>query len=336
METILSVQQLMHRLGELASDVNRYMNAGTPGATYEYGGYEAAANEDTEHLEFEVATDGRLKINGTGAFWSCFCIEVPSLQNQFGFWGDRAETPPVDFTRLRRFLTLNPNDATPTFTKIQVNSKYLEELARPVQRTGETSGEFNLRILTWDTSVALVNSFNSRTIVGDSSKFYIVDTNTGVADSVYNKHDGAKAKVVYSFSTQASIFSSLERRIALEVGCSLPVKNSPMVDHQKESPDFVLGRWIWRTDPRIESNDAGGSRRYISNMPACTEYQGAKDRISYHELQPQAKIQTLRIKLFARVRSFDELSETYSMRVIDLPTSATDWWHTRIHFMSKD
>jgi hypothetical protein len=336
METILSVQQLMHRLGELASDVNRYMNAGTPGATYEYGGYEAAANEDTEHLEFEVATDGRLKINGTGAFWSCFCIEVPSLQNQFGFWGDRAETPPVDFTRLRRFLTLNPNDATPTFTKIQVNSKYLEEDARPVQRTGETSGEFNLRILTWDTSVALVNSFNSRTIVGDSSKFYIVDTNTGVADSVYNKHDGAKAKVVYSFSTQASIFSSLERRIALEVGCSLPVKNSPMVDHQKESPDFVLGRWIWRTDPRIESNDAGGSRRYISNMPACTEYQGAKDRISYHELQPQAKIQTLRIKLFARVRSFDELSETYSMRVIDLPTSATDWWHTRIHFMSKD
>ena len=87
METILSVQQLMHRLGELASDVNRYMNAGTPGATYEYGGYEAAANEDTEHLEFEVATDGRLKINGTGAFWSCFCIEVPSLQNQWVLGG---------------------------------------------------------------------------------------------------------------------------------------------------------------------------------------------------------------------------------------------------------
>ena len=153
---------------------------------------------------------------------------------------------------------------------------------------------------------------------------------------MYNKFDGAKAQIVYSFSSLASIFSSLERRIALEVGCSLPVKNSPMVDHQKESPDFVLGRWIWRTDPRIESNDKGGSRRYHSNMPACTEYQGAQDRISYHELQPQAKIQTLRIKLFARVRSFDELSETYSMRVIDLPTSATDWWHTRVHFMSKD
>ena len=135
---------------------------------------------------------------------------------------------------------------------------------------------------------------------------------------------------------QASIFSSLERRVALEVGCSLPIKNSPMVDHQKESPDFVLGRWIWRTDPRIESNDKGGSRRYHSAMPACTEYQGAQDRITYHELQPQAKIQTLRIKLFARLRTFDETSESYGMRIIDLPTTNTDWWHTRLHFMSKD
>ena len=109
-----------------------------------------------------------------------------------------------------------------------------------------------------------------------------------------------------------------------------------MVDHQRETPDFVLGRWIWRTDPRIESNDKGGSRRYHSAMPACTEYQGAQDRITYHELQPQAKIQTLRIKLFARLRTFNEASESYGMRIVDLPTSNTDWWHTRLHFMSKD
>jgi len=336
MESILSVQQLMHRLGDVASDVNRYMHESKPDADYEYGGYTAAPNEDTEHLEFELATDGRLKINGTGAFWSCFCIEVPSVQNQFGFWGTRAEKPPVDFTRLRRFLALNPKDATPTFVKIQANPTKLPSRARPVQKQDETAEAFAGRIATWEALLLEDNAYNKRTLVGEEPKIHMVKTVTGEADTVYNKFDGAKAQIVYSFSSLASIFSSLERRIALEVGCSLPVKNSPMVDHQKESPDFVLGRWIWRTDPRIESNDKGGSRRYHSNMPACTEYQGAQDRISYHELQPQAKIQTLRIKLFARVRSFDELSETYSMRVIDLPTSATDWWHTRVHFMSKD
>ena len=71
-------------------------------------------------------------------------------------------------------------------------------------------------------------------------------------------------------------------------------------------------------------------------MPACTEYQGARDRVTYHELRPQAKIQTLRIKLFARIRTFDKKREQYGMRVIDLPTAQTDWWHARMHFMSKD
>ena len=127
-----------------------------------------------------------------------------------------------------------------------------------------------------------------------------------------------------------------KRRVALECGCSLPIKNSPMIDHQRETPDFVLGRWIWRSDSRIESNDRGGSRRYGSIMPACIEYQGPQDRITYHELQAQAKIQTLRIKLFARVRAFDVASEKWSMRVIELPTNSTDWWHARVHFVSKD
>ena len=54
------------------------------------------------------------------------------------------------------------------------------------------------------------------------------------------------------------------------------------------------------------------------------------------ELQAQAKIQTLRLRLFARVRSFDDATETWSMRVITLPNSTNDWWHTRLHFISKD
>ena len=70
-------------------------------------------------------------------------------------------------------------------------------------------------------------------------------------------------------------------------------------------------------------------------MPACTEYQGPG---SHHlpRAAAQAKIQTLRLKLFARLRTFDELTEKWGMRVIELPTNPSDWWHTRLHFMSRD
>ena len=65
-------------------------------------------------------------------------------------------------------------------------------------------------------------------------------------------------------------------------------------------------------------------------------YQGAQDRVTYHELQPQNKIQVVRLRLFARVRSFDPISEEWGMRVTTLPTNSTDWWHARLHFVTKD
>ena len=313
MEVILTVQQLMHRLTQLASDVNALMKSGAlaGNAEFEYDGYDPEPNVDVKHLEFDLMTDGRLEIKGTRAFWSCFCIEVPAVQNQFGFFGDRSTDDDLDFTRLRRFLSVNPDTGAQSYAKIQVQPNLLP---------GNTDA---------------IREHNSRTLKGAAPKIHIVGT--AVADATaFNVHDGAGATKPITITTQTSIFSSLERRIALEVGCSLPIKNSPMVDHQKESPDFVLGRWIWRADPRVEVNSQGGTRRYGNTMPACTEYQGAQDRITYHELQPQATIQTLRIKLFARLRTFNEVNETYGMRIIELPTSKTDWWHARLHFMSKD
>ena len=71
-------------------------------------------------------------------------------------------------------------------------------------------------------------------------------------------------------------------------------------------------------------------------MPSCIEYQGARDRITYHELMAQSKIQTLRVKLFARLRTFDEITEKWGMRVIELPSKPSDWWHARLHFISRD
>ena len=313
-ETILSIQQLMRRFSQLAADVNLFMNtnqaapnavAGGIGDTLEFDGYHNDDNKDVQvHLKFELTADGRLQITGTRAFWSCFSIEVPSVQNQFGLWGARESGEIVDFTRLRRYLSVHPETGGVAFDKICVN----------VERV--TGSEKHL--------------------TGADPHVFFRETQITADKGNFNKSSGDTALTTFTIKTRACIYSTLERRVALEVGCSLPIKNSPMIDHEKESPDFVLGRWIWRTDPRIESNGTGGSQRYHGMMAACTEYQGAQDRITYHELQAQAKIQTLRIRLFARVRSFDETTEKWGMRVIKLPTDTTDWWHARIHFISKD
>ena len=323
-EVILSVQGLMHRLNELAGDVSTYMNASingvnanANGADFEFGGYIADDDENFTHLYFDVKADGRLTIQGSTAFWALFVIEIPAVQDQFGLFGERHTGEDIPFTRSRRYLTLDPISAMPTFSKYLININ---------KRKTAAAGQ----------SAVQLAAYNAATIGGATPGVF---SNASVAinhANSFNSFNGGLAYYLLTWTSKVSIFSSLERRVALEVGCSLPIKNSPMVDHQRESPDFVLARWIWRVDPRVESNAGGGQQRYSGQMPACTEYQGSMDRICYHELQPQSKIQTLRIKLFARLRSFDESTETYTMRVIDMPTQKTDWWHTRVHFMSKD
>ena len=317
-EVQLSVQQLLHRLNELAASVNLFMNTGSAenghGFGGEFGYVPDPAGETTEHLRFNVRSDGRLRIRGTRAFWACFSIEVPSPQYQFGFWGNRQLTDDNDF-QLRRFLSVNPETGVKTFNKFKVNPQKV--VVTPLS--------------------AAQREYNSRTIYGANPHVIIIEDPHGFVDpNRFITHAGALHAEFVTYTSQSSIFSTLERRVAIEMGCSLPIKNSPMIDHQRETPDFVLGRWIWRSDGRIESNDQGGSRRYGSAMPACIEYQGPQDRITYHELQAQAKIQTLRIRLFARVRAFDQVAETWTMRVVQLPTNSSDWWHARIHFVSKD
>ena len=326
-EVHLSVQQLLHRLNELAAQVSLYMNQGlASNAAHAFGGefgYTNGIDETTEHLRFNIRSDGRLEISGTRAFWGCFSIEVPSPQYQFGFWGDRQATDDNDF-KMRRFLSVNPVGAgnSVTYNKIKVN---------PVKKTNKS-----IDAMAPAAKLAAL-AYNRRTIFGAAPQAITIATDLGGENpDQFDRHGGALAHDMVTIVHHACCFSTLERRVAIECGTSLPIKNSPMIDHQKETPDFVLGRWIWRSDSRIESNDTGGSRRYGSIMPACIEYQGPQDRITYHELQAQAKIQTLRIKLFARVRSFDAVSEKWTMRVIDCPTNDTDWWHCRVHFVSKD
>ena len=321
-EVILNMSQLLHRLGVLAGDVNSFMNTGlTAGASYEFGGYtpNTADVDTTRHLEFSLNSAGQITIHGSRAFWSCFSIEIPSVQNQFGFHGtSNRSLERVPFTRLRRFLSVHPETGVRSYNKILVN-----RFPKVVEGN--------------DAAQAAARAYNSRLIGGSAPHGIVMATTLAGDPANFNTYHANKVHaLLHSIQLDACVFSSLERRIALEVGCSLPIKNSPMVDHAREAPDFVLGRWIWKSDPRVRVNDSGGQRAYEGSMPSCIEYQGARDRITYHELMAQSKIQTLRVKLFARLRTFDEITEKWGMRVIELPSKPSDWWHARLHFISRD
>ena len=146
-----------------------------------------------------------------------------------------------------------------------------------------------------------------------AAKVMVVEA--AAADSFYDgQYAVALEKIAVTLS--GNVFLGLDRRVAIELGTSLPIKNSPMIADQEEYPDFVIGRWIFRSDNQYRVNDKGEQSTYGTDASATREYQSAKDRVVFHELMPQSKVQTLRVRLFARVRAFD------SVRSIELPTNA--------------
>ena len=129
------------------------------------------------------------------------------------------------------------------------------------------------------------------------------------------------------------LFSTMDRRVTLEVGCSLPVKNSPLIDHGVEAPDFVLGRYMFHKPYSMSTSGAG--LEIGSESLGVQTLQGARDRVVYHHLRPQQKINTLRLKLWAHVRTYSEATKTWGMRTIVCPVVGTDYWHVRLHFLTK-
>ena len=305
-EVINNVQHLMERLSYMSAAVNTAMHAGLPGVNQRFHTYTAAAGEDTEHLQFSLSRSGKLVIEGTNAFWSLFCIEIPSTRNQFGVLGSKKiNVGQYEKLSRRRVLTIDP-----------------QNLAH---------------------GVSFSNVVRHKTDAMPAAKYLFVTTitqpgdNTQLGVGTNNMRSGAHgdSRVKTRLELDGNLLQ-LDRRISVELGTSLPIKNSPMIDHQKEHPDFVIGRWMFRSPSTYSTRQDGSDAHYSTNNSCVVEYQNATDRVVYHELMPQNKLQVLRVKLFARVRTFDEKTEEFKNRTIDLPTARTDWWHCRLHFVTKD
>ena len=155
-----------------------------------------------------------------------------------------------------------------------------------------------------------------------------------ILNPVWNQNLGDLAKTeALQYVCDGNLLNTLDRRITLEVGCSLPIKNSPLVDHGVEAPDFVLGRYMFHQPYSMQKADSEPVI-IVPHLGTIT-VQGPRDRVMYHHLQPQQKIQILRLKLWARVRTYDETKKTWGMKTIVCPVENIDYWHIRMHFVQK-
>ena len=136
---------------------------------------------------------------------------------------------------------------------------------------------------------------------------------------------------------QQNLCNTLDRRVTVELSCSLPLKNSPMIDHDKESLDYTLGRWVFQREMSIQTtlNETNVKSHLISHDFGIKQLQDSTKRVTYHHLRPQQKIQVVRLRLWARVRTYTA-AEGWNMKTIIVPMLDNDYWHARSHFVSKE
>jgi hypothetical protein len=135
---------------------------------------------------------------------------------------------------------------------------------------------------------------------------------------------------------QQNLCNTLDRRVTVELSCSLPLKNSPMIDHDKESLDYTLGRWVFQREMSIQTtlNETEVKSHLISHDFGIKQLQDSTKRVTYHHLRPQQKIQVVRLRLWARVRTYTA-AEGWNMKTIIVPMLDNDYWHARLHFVTK-
>ena len=81
-------------------------------------------------------------------------------------------------------------------------------------------------------------------------------------------------------------------------------------------------------------NETEVKSHLISHDFGIKQLQDSTKRVTYHHLRPQQKIQVVRLRLWARVRTYTA-AEGWNMKTIIVPMLDNDYWHARLHFISK-
>ena len=259
--------------------------------------YSAPYNALTEaHRRVQVLINsaGIITIEAPRYFWYWYMIHIPNKQYQHLFLGDL-----FDPTKDQRLIIMRPD----TGALVPVQAPAVVFAANDTLATITRQTVYNIA----DYHIAAQQG------------------PAGIPPAAYDR---------LAFRFRGSLFG-FDRRIAIEVGSSLPLTQSALIEDNKESSDFILGRFMYQTSltHTMDDQDVYGRQITMNTMNNnVIEFMNGTRRIMYHRLSPQEKIATLRIHLFARVRTYDEESNDYQLTNMRLPTVFGDWWHIRLHF----
>ena len=321
---ITTFADLIIRLNEIAAKVHENMKGGIDGpGDFAYLQATTVAGASTvgfeHHLRFSLDVTGQLSVHGSRLFWATHMIHIPKKKYQRIFLGTdwRASED-------QRILSLSPFDTGFGSRLGVVETDNASQNPDPTKLLAILPSGERAYVRLWNE----IDNGNFTAQVDGAAWLTYLQT-----DAAPNK---AWREIKASYKYRGNLYSTLDRRVCIEVGTSLPLKNSPLVEDNREASDFILGRFFIDPELRIECDEHGAFREIHHHGPSVHTLMDGTRRVLYHQLHPQQKITTMRIKLYARVRTYNETTDTWSMRVISLPTQLTDWWHIRLHFKEID
>ena len=305
----LTILEILARAEQVATAVSTYIRE--EGLVNPGGGADPfwtyavpAGGPQLPHFRIDVTTNGQLRFSGNRLFWANFAIEIPVEKYRQIFFKD------VD----QKYISLHPGTGNEIVQPYDDFQEYYAEAvaARAALPGGDPGiGQADALIAFYLNLIGLRHLHNF------------------VLDPVWDGELGDLTTLGLQFVGDGNLLNTLDRRVTLEVGCSLPVKNSPLVDHGQEAPDFVLGRYMFHQPYEMTATEIR-----VPHLGTIT-VQGPRDRVVYHHLQPQQKIQVLRLKLWARVRTYTKATREWGMKTIVCPVENIDYWHVRLHFLEK-
>ena len=313
---ITTFADIIGRLNQVAARVDANLRAGsaviTDLLTLEVAAITPTpAGEARSHLEFFLDVTGRLRVDASRLFWATHVIHIPEKKYQRIFLGTDWDT-----SKDQRIISLKPWEP-PNFGNLL------------------SIGGFPVPV---DTNVGF-SLFQDKGYARRWAEIEVArynETIAGTAWSAYIKGASAASRVWSGYSAAfrylGNLYSTLDRRVCIEVGTSLPLENSPLVEDNVEANDYILGRFFINPGVRAQTDQIGKLHEINYHGPSVFNFMDGTKRILYHQLQAQQKVTTVRVKLYARIRTYDDARDTWSMRVIALPTELTDWWHIRLHF----
>ena len=305
---ITTFADIIGRLNQVAARVDANLRAGSAAITDLL--FFAPISEARSHIEFFLDVTGRLRVAASRLFWATHVIHIPEKKYERIFLGTDWNT-----SEDQRIISLKPWETD--------FGKLLGVGGFPVP--ADTNVGFALfedkgYARRWaEIEVARYNE----TI--DLTAWNLKIQGASVASRVWSGYSAA-------FRYLGNLYSTLDRRVCIEVGTSLPLENSPLVEDNVEANDYILGRFFINPGVRAQTDQIGKLHEINYHGPSVFNFMDGTKRILYHQLQAQQKLTTVRVKLYARIRTYDESKDTWSMRVIALPTDLTDWWHIRLHF----